>query len=228
MTLRSARSRAGRAPRLTWLALAVAVLGATAVPAQTAEEAEAADASKLEEVEAIYTALPPSERAKAKDAAAKLAARVKGLPAETSELVGCWLKKLGQDDVDDRVIRWTRVCPPRTRGSLAGAHACRFTAVPGEDLEASLTKLEEVDKVADSLHFMAHLSSEVLELQTRFPNAADDAKVSERLSNIAADVQLANAQLANPDDKAPTRYRVLSAWLAAKKGDPKSLYAPCN
>jgi hypothetical protein len=228
MTLRSARSRGSLAPRLPWLALAAALLGATALSAQTAEEAEAQDASKLEEVEAIYTPLPPSERAKAKDAAAKLAARVKGLPAETSELVGCWLKKLGQDDVDDRLIRWTRVCPARTRGNLAGAHACRFTAVSGEDLEASLTKLEEVDKVADSLHFMAHLSAEALELQTRYPAPADDAKVAARLSNLAADVQLANAQLASADDKAPARYRVLQAWLAAKKSDPKSLYSPCN
>jgi hypothetical protein len=232
MTARVTRSRA-------WLALAPLALALPAL-AQTPPEGPTAptppgtqtspeeDASKVEEVDAIYLALPPAERAKAKDAAAKLAPRIKNTSPEAAAQIGCWLKKLGQDDVDDRLIRWTRVCPVRTRGALKGAHACHYTAVNGEDLEASLTKLEEVDEVSKTLPFLAHLLPEVLELQTRYPAAADDAKVSERLGNLAADVQLANESLANPGDKAPRRYRVLAEWLAAKKSDPKSLYSPCN
>lgn len=236
MTARDLRSRALRFSRV---ALALAAFAAPAAglaqqeapapaPAPAPSEQAAEDATKVEAVDAIYLALPPAERARAKAAATALAGRVKGGTPEDTAQVACWLRKLGQDDVDDRVIRWTRVCPVRTRGALKGAHACHYTAVNGEDLEASLTKLAEVDEVSKTLPFMAHLLPEVLELQTRYPKPTDDAAITSRLGNLVADVKLANEQLANPGDQAPRRYRVLAEWVAAKKSDPKSLYSPCN
>jgi hypothetical protein len=138
--------------------------------------------------------------------------------------VACWLDMLKQPATDDRVIRWTQICPAEG----ANAAICSETSVGAAAL-APITSLDKVESVNQGLaarKFIVHLRSDVLNKQLYRPrsvNVMQDLSVfSEHLAAIAKDVALADQELASASG-AP--YSSLKSWVDARKGDPKSVYA---
>ena len=138
--------------------------------------------------------------------------------------VACWLDMLKQPATDDRVIRWTHICP----GDGPNGAICSETAVGAAAL-APITSPEKVESVNQGLagrKFIVHLRSDVLNKQVYLPRSVNVMRnlnvFSRHLAAIAEDVALADQELASASG-AP--YASLKSWVDARKGDPKSVYA---
>lgn len=143
----------------------------------------------------------------------------------------CWIKKLKNPNVDDRIIGWSKICPSIS-GAIGAARVvgpCDITKgkpVDQTKLERSIRSVNDVDIANQSLKFITHMRSAIVvsfEL-TSLPlenlrRRTDDA--SEAIRKLG---QWANAPLGG-SSAMPKAYRAIKSWIIQRQNDPKSLYS---
>ena len=148
--------------------------------------------------------------------------------------LNCWVHKLGEASLDDRVIEWTRICPNLQTGPGKASSVCEPPmTVAEESLYQSIKTISEVEPANNQLYFFAHLKSEVLDLQQSFPNNDRDQFVVDQLLHLIRNVNKATQELdamaaSTEQGGIPRHYRSLREWIARKRSEPNSLYSPCG
>jgi hypothetical protein len=188
------------------------------------------------EVAAMYLPVPAARAAEVTRAVSALSTRLDRVrtTGEIGIKLNCWVHKLGEADLDDRVIKWTRICPNLQTGPARASSVCEPPmTVPEESLYQSVKTVDEVETANNTLYFMAHLKSEVLDLQTSFPGNDRDQFVIDQLLHLIRDTEKAQQELdamaaSTEHGGIPRHYRSMREWIARKSRDPKSLYSPCG
>ncbi len=174
--------------------------------------------------------LPASENGRFLSALAKLEKRVfaSGDPRMWRYL--CWFNKL-KAGADDRLIRWSAICPEKT-GALGAAYTvgpCDITlgrAVKQEHIQKGIKSISDVDTVGDSIGIITYLRSDIVvsEELTTMP--------LENLRAVHDNVQMAIDKLDkwanNPmggSSAMPKAYVSIKDWIGRRQRDPKSLYS---
>jgi hypothetical protein len=188
------------------------------------------------EVAAMYLPVPAARAAEVTRAVSALSTRLDRVrtTGDIGIKLNCWVHKLGEADLDDRVIKWTRICPNLQTGPAKASSVCEPPmTVPEESLYQSVKTVDEVETANNSLYFMARLKSEVLDLQTSFPGNDRDQFVVDQLLHMIRDVEAAQQELdamaaSTEHGGIPRHFRSMREWIARKSRDPKSLYSPCG
>ncbi len=175
--------------------------------------------------------LPPSEAGRFVSALNKLEARVKSTPDPRNWRYQCWFQKLRNSNVDDRVIRWSKICPAIS-GAIGAAYVvgpCDISMgypVAQEKIEKGVRSVADVDTVGQSLGIITYLKSDIVvsEEMTSLP--------LENLRMLHDDVQRAIDKLRNWADSPmggssamPTAYVSIKDWIGGRQRDPKSVYS---
>jgi hypothetical protein len=175
-----------------------------------------------EALDPSYLALPPGETARLTAAVQSASKQLEKDASPGGQRVRCWLRKLGDAKVDDRLVEWTRVCPAFSREGLRAGQSCRVTAIQQDLLLDELPDVAAFDKADGLLHLAIHLRSFVTALG-KSPDAA------QKLLLLDEDVEAAKTELAKLTPESRSRhYLALQKWLEARKGDRNSLYSPCE
>jgi hypothetical protein len=170
--------------------------------------------------DAVDPAYLPMPRERASQLASTIESATKRL--ESGSASHCWLSKLTDPKIDDRLIEWTRICPQFSREGLLAGRSCSVTAIQPDLLLDELPNAAAVDKADESLHIAVHLRSLVLAIGGR-------ADVKDKLASLEEDVKTAQSELAKvKSDSRSRHYLALHQWLETRKGDPNSLYQSCS
>jgi len=175
--------------------------------------------------------LPDSLKPRFKKAVATLEALIKTKGAQDPRRTryACWLKKLGRANVDDRVIRWTRICPSRSKAAAPFALNCdaRFPQVDENDLQKFIKSKKDVEEANRRIFpsFITHLRTEILENEEftavplkNFRQLHDDV-------HRAIDILFKMKNLRGPRGIGlpPSYYLGIHDWLGDRQRDPKSV-----
>lgn len=180
--------------------------------------------------------LPPSEFYRFQKAIVDLESRVVQTASQDPGLRRylCWIQKLKQPDVDDRIIGWGKICP-KTSGAISGMRlpigSCDLnlgTPINQTVLEKSIRSSSDVDNVGESLGIITYIrASIVVSFEMTSPSV--------RLENLRRLTDNATRAIDNLDKWAnadlggssamPTTYRAIKDWIIKRQNDPKSLYS---
>jgi outer membrane protein OmpA-like peptidoglycan-associated protein len=176
--------------------------------------------------------LPPSEIERFNSALAKLEAKVKADNDPRKWRYECWFEKLKKSDADDRVIRWSKICPA-TSGAIGAAAlvgSCDISVggfpVKQDDIEKRIRSIPDVDTEGVKLGIIVHLKADIVvsEEMTSMP--------LENLRMLHDDVQAAVSNLDkwanNPmggSSAMPVAYVSIKDWIGRRQRDPKSVYS---
>jgi hypothetical protein len=193
---------------------------------------EAVDA----DVPAIYLPIPADRAAAATQAVSAFSTRLDRArnTGDNAIQLNCWVHKLGEANVDDRVIEWTRICPNLQTSPARASSVCEPPmTVPEESLYQNVKTMAEVEPANNQLHFIAFVKSEVLDLQTSFPGNDRDQFVVDQLHHLIRNVNKAKQELdamaaSTEHGGIPRHYRAMREWIARKSAEPNSLYSPCG
>jgi hypothetical protein len=198
--------------------------GATGGGATGASGTGAADPAVEEYVSQIHQTVTPERMAAVTTAATAVRQAITPAEMASKARVQCWLDKIADPSVDDRLLEWSRICPPRSSEGLMSDSRCDTTSVQRDLLLDALrdpTKFEDADR---SLHLTAHVRSLVLVLGT----GDRVAGAPRNLDDFDFDVKTAATELAKvASDSRSLHYVALKQWIATKSQDPKSLYNLC-
>ena len=211
----------------------------TGTPTGGGEGTTAGESGEVEvevEVAAMYLPVPADRAAALTQAVTALSARLDRVrtTGDIAIQLNCWVHKLGDANVDDRVIQWTRICPNLQTSSARASSVCEPPmTVAEESLYQSVKTVSEVEPANSHLYFFAHVKSEVLDLQQSFPGNDRDQFVVDQLLHLIRDVNKANQELdamaaSTEHGGIPRHYRAMREWIAKKRGEPNSLYSPCD
>jgi hypothetical protein len=142
----------------------------------------------------------------------------------------CWIDKLKRPDVDDRIIRWSSICPKL--GAIGAAFVVgpcdltQGTPVDQTALQRSIRSVSDVDIANKSLQFIKHMRSDIVvsfemtsqQLENLRMNTDDAGLAIEKLDKWA------NAPLGG-SSAMPQAYRSIKDWIMKRQNDPKSLYS---
>ncbi len=174
---------------------------------------------------------PPAEASRFINALSKLETRVKSTPDPRNSRYQCWFPKLRNSSVDDRVIRWSKICPATT-GALGAAFVvgpCDISMgfpVAQQKIENSIRSVADVDSVGQSLGIITYLKSDIVvsEEMTSLP--------LENLRMLHDDVQVAIDKLRKWSDSPmggssamPRAYVSIKDWIGGRQRDSKSVYS---
>jgi hypothetical protein len=174
--------------------------------------------------EPSYAPVPASRRQEAATAAAALATKLARATSAEARRAGCWLSRLEDPEMDDRLIEWTRICPTFSREGLVAGRTCAVTAVQRDLLMSALEEGSDFDAADQLVGIASRLRSMALYLQ-----GMDDAQAASTLGLYVEDVQLATTELAKlPANSRSSHYLAIRSWIQARQQDSKSLYSQCR
>ena len=175
--------------------------------------------------------LPPSEFHRFEKAMQDLELKVSTTQDPRRWRYLCWIEKLKKPDVDDRIIKWSKICP-KTSGAIGAAFAIgpcdltKGTPVDQATLQRSIRLESDVEIANKSLQFIEHLRSAIVVAfeMTSLPlenlrSITDDAGLA--VDNLD---KWANAPLGG-SSAMPPAYRAIKDWIMKRQNDPKSLYS---
>jgi hypothetical protein len=174
--------------------------------------------------------LPPSETGRFVSALTKLEARVVGGNDPRTWRYLCWIEMLKNSKTDDRVIRWSRICPATT-GALGAAWTvgpCDITMgmpVKQEEIEKAIRTAGDVDTNGESVGIVTYLRADIV------VSAEMTALPLENLQMLHDDVQRAignldkwaNAPLGG-SSAMPKAYVSIKDWIGTRQDDQNSVY----
>jgi hypothetical protein len=179
--------------------------------------------------------LPPSEYPRFEKAIINLekeVARMEGFwkdPQKQRYL--CWIKKLKNPNVDDRIIGWSKICPSISgaQGSALVIGPCDLTKgnpVNQTKLERSIRSVSDVDVANQSLKFITYMRSAIVVSfeMTSSPLKNFGKRVDNASDAIEKLYQWSNAPLGG-SSAMPRAYRAIKSWIIQRQNDPKSLYS---
>jgi len=175
--------------------------------------------------------LPASEFQRFEKAVQDLEQKILASPDPRRRRFLCWIQKLKNPDVDDRIIGWSKICP-KTSAAVGAAFVigpCDITQgmpVDQAALERSIRSVDDVEPANQSLHFITHMRSAVVIAfeMTAAPlenlrQASDDA--SRAIDNLD---KWANAPMGG-SSAMPPAYRAIKDWIRKRQKAPQSLYS---
>jgi hypothetical protein len=210
------------------IALPVAAL--LAVPASAQLEAPAptggggADPGADTWVSPIHQATGADRMAEVTRVADALRPIVEGSDVASKARLLCWLDKVKDPAVDDRMIEWSRICPPRASDGLMGDARCATIAVQRDLMLDMLRDPAQFDETDRALNLTARVRSLVLVMGS----GDRSANAPRELDNFEFDVKTAATELARlPADSKSLHYLAVKQWIAARTQDSTSLYNLC-
>jgi hypothetical protein len=158
-----------------------------------------------------------------------------GLSQTLAERFDCWFAVL-RNRGDDRVIRWSRICPPHNVPLIIGpcqTASFTFTLDDEQKLHNLITSGADVDQASDQqLHFIHHLRT-VLVREHEWALAVDFSPSIrlDRLRLIMQDILNARSNLelwstipAGAGSSIPVAYLAIKRWLRERELDANSIY----
>jgi hypothetical protein len=132
--------------------------------------------------------------------------------------------------VDDRIIRWNRICPQF--GAIGAAFVvgpCDLTQGTPVDqgaLQRSIRTVSDIEAANRSLRFITYMKSAIVvsfemtsqQLENLHMDTDDAGRAIEKLE------EWSNAPMGG-SSAMPQAYRALKEWLRTRQTDPKSLYS---
>lgn len=177
--------------------------------------------------------LPPSENGRFLRAQQSLLVEVIGAtPVEPrSWRFLCWLDKLKQPNVDDRVITWRSIAPRTGPNPIIGpldmtTDGLGMDPQTAQQLRTSIGSMWDVNVAGPSLGIITFLKSAIV------VNAELTAQPLENLRATHDSVLRASDKLSAWSDfepggssSMPTAYVAIKNWIADRQRDPRSLYS---
>jgi hypothetical protein len=173
--------------------------------------------------------LPASETPRFAAALTKLAAKVNAGNDPRKWRYQCWINKLKNRDVDDRVIGWHRICPTGNIVAPFYIWPCDMSMgsrIAVEELGKAVHSVADVDSAGPSLGIITYLKSSIV--------------VSEEMTTLPMEnLQTLHDDVVNAIDKLGAwansgiggsssmhySYVAIKDWIAARQSDPKSIYS---
>jgi hypothetical protein len=175
--------------------------------------------------------LPAAASSRFASALAKLEARVITGDDPRSWRYLCWIAMLRDPQTDDRLIRWSRICPA-TSGAIGAAFmvgGCDITMgtpVKQDVIEKTIQSVSDVDAKGESIGIITYLRSDIVvsEEMTSQP--------LESLRMLHDDVQRTVGNFGKWEDAPlggssamPPAYRAIKEWIRQHQDDKNSLYS---
>lgn len=175
--------------------------------------------------------LPVSEFQRFEKAIRNLENEVANIQDPRKQRYLCWIKKLKNPDVDDRIIGWSKICPSIS-GAIGASYvvgACDITQgtpVNQTEFERSIRSVSDVEKANQSLQFITHMRSAIVVAfeMTSLPLENLRRKTDDASQTILKLDQWANSPLGG-SSAMPPAYRSIKSWIIQRQKDPKSLYS---
>ncbi len=174
--------------------------------------------------------LPPSENGRFLKALADLEARVNACSDPRKWRYQCWLAKLKQGGVDDRVIRWGAICP--TVGvipTVVGACdiASGWLGPDGaERLWRNIRKVRDVDVAGPSLGIITYLKSDIVVSFEMTALPLDNLRLTHDGVQQAIEKLGKWADLESGGSSGmPRAYVSIKDWIGERQRDAKSVYS---
>jgi hypothetical protein len=174
--------------------------------------------------------LPPSEFHRFEKAIKDLEAKALATTDPRRWRYLCWIKKLKSPDVDDRIIRWSAICPRfGARGAAFVVGPCDLTSGTPVDqtiLEQSIRSVSDVEVANKSLQFIKHMRSDIVVSFEMTSQPLENLRMNTDDAGFAIDKleQWSDAPMGG-SSAMPPAYRAIKAWLKTRQNDPKSLYS---
>jgi hypothetical protein len=176
--------------------------------------------------------LPPSESGRFDTALRKLEDEVKASNDPRKWRYNCWFEKLKKNDVDDRVVQWSRICPYKT-GALGAAFLvgpCDLTTgpspIPQEQIVKGIGSVGDVDAKGRSLGIMTYLKADIVvsEEMTVSPleslrGTHDEVQRAIEKLRLWADNPMGGSSAMSP------AYISIKDWIGERQSDSKSVYS---
>jgi hypothetical protein len=175
--------------------------------------------------------LPPSEIQRFQKALKDLETKVYSTTDPRRWRYLCWIEKLKKPDVDDRIIRWARICP-KTSGAIGAAYVVggcdptQGTPVNQAAFERSIRSVGDVETANKSLEFITYMKPDIV---------VSYEMTSQQLENLRMVTDEAGRAIDKLDFWAnnpmggssamPPAYRAVKDWIMMRQKDPKSVYS---
>jgi hypothetical protein len=174
--------------------------------------------------------LPPSENGRFIKALADLEVRVNASSDPRKWRYQCWLAKLKQSGVDDRVIRWGAICP--TVGVIPTVvGACDIASgwlgpEGAERLWKNIRKVRDVDAAGPSLGIITYLKSDIVVSFEMTALPLDNLRLTHDEVQRAIEKLGKWADLESGGSSGmPTEYVSIKDWIGERQRDAKSVYS---
>ena len=171
--------------------------------------------------------LPPSMISRFNAALDALEAEVDTSGDPRTPRYRCWIDKLRDPSVEDRVIEWEIICSRETNAAAPFVTACEVRGIFTSETELfnHIEGKQDVVPANDVLHFMTHMKSFVL-----FTNEMTSRPL-ENFRRVHDDVQrtleVLEEMTTNPSgggSRTPRYYVAIKNWLRDQQSNPRSLY----
>lgn len=175
--------------------------------------------------------LPPSEFHRFEKAIKDLESKVLTTQDPRRSRFLCWIEKLKKPDVDDRIIKWSKICPI-TSGAIGAAmlvgpcDLTQGTPVDQATLEKSILSVNDIEKANKFLGFITHMRSDIVvsHEMTSFPlenfrTQTDQARLAIKKLNLWANNPMGGSSAM------PYAYRAIKDWIIKQRNNPRSLYS---
>ena len=145
----------------------------------------------------------------------------------------CWLSKLRNPNVDDRVIQWIKICP-NTTGAIGAARIvgpCQIGGYPRPsqlEIENTFRNADDIDLEGQRLGIFNYIKTAILvsnhwsiDPVYSIVKMKEETFASVHKLHLWANNPMGGSSLMHPS------YRAIKDWLQRRQGDKKSLY-PCS
>lgn len=175
--------------------------------------------------------LPASEKGRFERALTKLEALVRASNDPRKWRYECWFKMLKTANVDDRLIRWSVICPA-TSGAIGAAFivgSCDLSLgspVKQEVIEKRIRSIEDVDKVGQSVGIITHLKSDIVVAAEMTSAPLESLRFLHDNVQMAVDKldKWANNEMGG-SSAMPPAYVSIKDWIGRRQRDRNSLYS---
>lgn len=143
----------------------------------------------------------------------------------------CWIGKLKEPGVDDRVIEWGRVCPAKT-GATGAAYVvgpCDLTwgtPVSQDDIFQNIKTIADVDANGADIGIITHLQSDLVVAVEMTALPLENLRTTHDMVVMAIDKfeKWADNQMGGSSGM-PKAYVSIKDWIGRQQRNPKSVYS---
>lgn len=141
----------------------------------------------------------------------------------------CWINKLKNPNVDDRVIRWNKIYPTKFPPMILGSRDSTFdmNTLDQEDLQKMIKSLDDIESANNHLYFIEHMRPFIVRSYERDKSLMLQG-FQMRVYNISEAVNKLHLWANIPiggSSAMPPAYRFIKDWLMLRQRDPNSIYS---
>ena len=174
-------------------------------------------------------ALPPSLQPRFQKALTRLETLVnsKGATDPRRGRYQCWIGKLRNPNVDDRVITWRTICPRKSNAAAPFSTSCPVKSlrdVDEDDLKQFVTSPDQVEAANKKLGFILHLRSQILRndelLQLPFESFR---ALHDQIDKTMDLLDKMSTRMFRGGSGMPKYYQHIDTWLGQRQEDKQSI-----